>query len=380
MIEQLFIGQLEKLYIPYLKNVVLGHPFEPIVLRGGKTKPATTAELHQLTKIFQANEKMLHNKGWLIEWEEWTSKKLGRQQWPATIKIVTEDDYLHLIGKEKEVGRFKDQLRQLLNWKPPIRNWLAGKPQLVLQLQEIWPGICSVVDYLMTHPVNGHYLRSIPVGVHTKFIEQNKKIIYSILHHLQPERFPSLDIDFEDALFLEKKPFLFPVRWLDEELSDQLTAGMRYFSVPAAYLQKQTWPVDSVIIVENETNLFLLPSMRDTVAICSYGKALHLLKEIGFLHHARLYYWGDMDEQGFVMLNDIRGYYDHIVSLFMDDATLTYHQAELTIKDKTYKKKALSLLQPHEHMAYERLIEQNQWLEQERMQQAYVQEQLRKLK
>ena len=42
MIEQLFIAQLEKQYIPYLKNKVLGGSFQPIVLRGGKNKPETT--------------------------------------------------------------------------------------------------------------------------------------------------------------------------------------------------------------------------------------------------------------------------------------------------------------------------------------------------
>jgi hypothetical protein len=379
MIDQLFIAQLEKQYIPYLKNKVLGDSFQPIVLRGGKNKPETTAALHQLIKLFQDHEKHQHNKGWLIEWETWTSKKLGSQQWPSTIKVTTEEDFLYLIKKEKEIASFDKQLEQLLKWNPEIRSWLANKPKLVLELQIAWPGICSVVDHLLKYDVANHYIRSIPVPVHTKFIEQYKKIIHSILHHLNKERFPSSEADLEEALLLKKKPFLFPVRWLDENLSEQFTAGMQIFAVPVSYLKNQRWPVEKVILVENETNLYLLPSLPGTISICSYGKALHLLKEIGFLHHARLYYWGDMDEQGFNMLNDIRYYYNHAISLFMDDKTLSHHQAELDIRTIPYKKKELSLLQPHERSAYELLLVNNQWLEQERLQQAYVQEQLKKI-
>jgi hypothetical protein len=178
---------------------------------------------------------------------------------------------------------------------------------------------------------------------------------------------------------LKKKPFLFPVRWLDENLSARHTAGMQIFAAPVSYLQNQPWSVERVMLVENETNLYLLPPLPSTLAICSYGKALHLLKEIDFLHHSRLYYWGDMDEQGFNMLNDIRYYYSHTISLFMDYETLSHHQAELDTRAIPYKKKELSLLQPHERSAYERLLIKNQWLEQERLQQAYVQEQLRKI-
>lgn len=373
MIDQLYITQLEKQYLQYIKSIVQEEPFQPIVLRGGKNKPSTTAELHQLIRLFQSNEKSQHNKGWIIEWEDWISKKLGKQQWPSAIQVATEEDFLYLIKKEREAAVFKKQLARLIHWNPAIRPWLANRPRLVLELKEAWEGICSVVDYLLQHEVKGHYLRSIPVPVHTKFMEYNKKIIHSIIHHLNSKRFSSTDTDLEEVLLLNKKPFLFTVRWLDENLPIKYSSGMNLFAAPTSYLQQQTWKVERVILVENETNLYLFPSLPSILVICSFGKALHLLKEIDFLHHTRLYYWGDMDEQGFAMLNDMRIYYNHVISLFMDDVTLMHHQKQLETKAVPYKKKELSLLQPHEHRAYELLLSSNQWLEQERLQQSYVQ-------
>lgn len=377
MTGHIYITQLEKYYPAYLKGIIQGLPFQPIVLRGGKNKPDTTVALHEQIRIFQANEKRENKNGWTIEWEEWVSKKLGRQQWPAVVTVTTEDDLLFLLRKEKEILAFNDQLKGLLQWRPAIKDWLANKPALVLELTRSWSGICAVVDYLLLNDVKDHYLRSVPVPVHTKFIEQHKKLIHSILHFLNAERFSSLDVDLEEALLLNRKPFFFTMRWLDDNLARKFTAGMNLFAVPVNYLKNQLWDVERVILVENTTNLYLFPSIPGTLVICSYGKAMYLLKEISFLHKTQLYYWGDLDEDGFDMLNAIRGYYDHIISLFMDDSTITFHQAELTTKPMLYRKKELTLLHPHENRAYQLLLLNNQWLEQERLNQSYVQEGLK---
>jgi hypothetical protein len=376
MIRDQYIGYLEKQYMPYLQTIIRGVPFQPIVLRGGKNKPATTPELHEAIRQFQQNEKTPQRKGWSITWQEWTSKKFGKQQWPSAISVTTEEDFLYLIRKESETRAFKDQLQQLLQWQPAIRDWLARKPQMVLELRPSWPGICAVVDYLLNNEVAGSYLRSIPVPVHTKFIEQHKKTIYSILVHLNPGRFPDKELPLEDALQIQKKPFFFIARWLDKAFSEQFTAGMDIFAVPPSYLQQQHWHPERILLVENETNLYLLPPVPRTLAICSFGKALHLLKSIPFFRHTQLYYWGDMDEAGFAMLQDIRQYFGHACSLFMDEDTLLHHRSEVETKTNRYKGKDLPLLHPHEKKAYEMLLQHNWWLEQEKLQQSFVQETL----
>ena len=378
MTGHIYITQLEKYYSSYLKGIIHGLPFQPIVLRGGKSKPDTTVALHEQIRIFQAFEKKENIKGWTIEWEEWISKKLGRQQWPAAITVNTEEDLLFLLKKEKEALAFNEQLKLLLQWRPAIKDWLVNKPALVLELGSSWAGIFAVVDYLVNHDVSNYYLRSIPVPVHTKFIEQHKRIIYSMLHFLQSDQFPLPDTDLEEALRLNRKPFLFTVRWLDDNLAVRFTAGINLLAVSVQYLEQQVWRIERVILVENATNLYLFPAIPGTLVICSNGKALHLLKEIPFLQNTALYYWGDLDEDGFVMLNAIRSYYNHITSLFMDDITIICHQAELTVKGISYRKKELGLLQPYENSAYQLLLPGNLWLEQEKLHQSYIQAGLKK--
>lgn len=40
-----------------------------------------------------------------------------------------------------------------------------------------------------------------------------------------------------------------------------------------------------------------------------------------FLPHAQLYYWGDLDAQGFEILSQFRGYFPQAQSLLMDSET-----------------------------------------------------------
>ena len=57
MTDNVYFLQLGKSYKSYLKNIIAGEPFRPIILRGGKNKPATTAELHKAITLFQQYEK-----------------------------------------------------------------------------------------------------------------------------------------------------------------------------------------------------------------------------------------------------------------------------------------------------------------------------------
>lgn len=84
-----FTPQLFKAYDQYLRAYISGTGFEKIQLRGGKQRPAITADLHEAIRYFSSYEKSGDKKGWTIEWESWKSKRLGVQQWPAVFSIDT---------------------------------------------------------------------------------------------------------------------------------------------------------------------------------------------------------------------------------------------------------------------------------------------------
>ncbi len=368
----IFQSQLFKAYDQYLKSYILGSPFERITLRGGKKRPGSTAELHVSIRYYCSLEKSADRNGWTIEWESWDSKKLGHQKWPASINITSPEDLLFLTDKSAEFSVFSKTLAFILSEKPVLSQWLATSPQLVLDYREEWPGIFSVTDYLINNELSHYYLRNVPVPVHTKFIEKNKQLIRSLLQFLQPTLFEQPDQSFEEALGIKQKPYLFTLRWLDMEAAKVNLHGIEVFGLSVEELRKQLWQPDEIWVVENETALYMLPDIKNGLVIWSRGKALSLLTSIPMFTTTNLYYWGDLDEDGFSMLNDFRAMYPKVQSRFMDIACITTHQPYLDIQPRIYRRDKLEQLTSDEHEAFDLLEQKNGRLEQERILQSYV--------
>jgi len=372
MIDKSYRLQLHRAYKILLRKIIREEPFYPIQLRGGRNKPTTTTELHTITESFLRFEKKEGRPGWLIEWEPWQSRKLGNQRWPVSVSVQTEADLLFILDKSEELALFRLQLQQLLQWNHHIAGWLAAQPMAVLEWRSRWKNICAVLDYLLQHDVANYYIRSIPVPVHTKFIEQNESVFLSLLKHFQPGRFADNPISLQQALNLRQKPPLYPIRWLDPSLANLNTAGIEILALTPDTLRNVSWTIDEIWLVENETNLLLLPPRKNALAVFSKGYALHALKEIPILNRARLFYWGDLDEDGFIMLDQFRKYYPHARSIFMDKETIFFHRHEMDRVPFRLNRSNLELL-PYEAEAYQFLLTHQGRIEQEKLQQDYMQ-------
>lgn len=371
---EIFRNQLSNAYNQYLSNYILGNPYQKIMLRGGKQRPATTAALHEAVRFYCSLEKTTDRKGWTIEWESWKSKKLGTQQWPAAISIDSVEDLLYLTEKQQEFDEFTKTLRFILQQEPALSKWLAEKPERVLEYKEEWPGLFAVIDFLLANDVSEFYLRNIPVPVHTKFIETYKTIIWSILSFINPERFSINGQSFEQTIGVKPKPFLFTLRWLDRSMAESHANGIAVMGLAVEELRQLNWQPRAVWVVENETALYMLPENAGGLAIWSRGKALSLLNDIPMFNNTSLYYWGDLDEDGYAMLNDFRGLYPHVQSRFMDMACVNTHLPYLDIQPRMYRLKQLGQLTNKEQEAFDWLVKKNGRLEQERVLQSYVNE------
>jgi len=378
MNDDIFIRQLENKYPDFLRSVIREEPFVSIRLRGGRQKPGSTEELYKITGVFQAREKKEDRPGWTIEWKTWNTKRLGNQVWPETITVLTEEDYLYLINKEAEVLTFRSILERLLKWKPLIRDWLAENPLLVLKQESNWKGICATVDFLLHHDASAYYIRTLPIPVHSKFVEQNKPVIQSLLAFLDPYRFPRDGRDLEDIVSLMQLPHLYPIRWLDGSLPSVYTAGLEILALPYQKLLKTYWPVKEIWVVENETNLYLLPSRVGALAIFARGKALNKLKNIPFFASARIFYWGDLDEDGFEMLDQFRSHYPNTQSILMDEKTVLHHQDYIhPVPFRRHRN--FDNFTPGETAAYQHLWRAQGRVEQEKLEQQYVQQYIRNI-
>jgi hypothetical protein len=375
MSKGLYIPQLEKKYNKYLKDIIAGNAFEPIILYVKKSEAKNYAEFHEWLSSLTIYQKKDHKKGW--ELNRWTAvsreqkKFMNDQVWPRVIEVNTEEDFLFLIDKKTHSLQFKAQLAQLLNWNAGIRAFLLNRPDRILKLKDVWKNIFAVIDYLLLNDVSDHYKRSIPIPVHSKFLEKHESIVLELLHFLHPEKFLR-GKDLEAALSLKIKPYLFKMRWLDKELAGKNSAGMDVLAASTPYLQTVNWHISRIIFVENETNLYLLPPMPDTLAIFSSGKALHLLKEISLFSNTNIIYWGDLDEDGFMMLNSMRKHYSHVKSIFMDEETVEHHFTEIGQQPHRYKNDHPDMLTASEKNAFDKIKTINGRIEQERLQQSYV--------
>jgi len=378
MNDPFFIKQLSSKYQDHLRRVILGIPYDPILLRGGKQKPESTTALHSAVESFQKYEKKADRPGWTIEWKAWKTRKLGNQLWPESVTVETEEDLLFLLDKQEELSRFRSLVDQLLSWNPAIRPWLAEVPLRVLEHGVAWPAIRLVIDFFLRHDVSAYYIRSLPIPVHSKFIEQNELIIYSLLSFLSPERFPKTARRLDEAAGLRQLPFLYPIRWLDKMLSQQYAAGLDILALPYLTLQKSNWIIPEVWIVENQTNLYLLPERKNALAVFVKGKALHNLQNMPFLRKAKIFYWGDLDEDGFEMLDSFRQYYPQTVSVLMDERTVVYHRQFIHPVPFRRNRTEMTLF-PLEKAAYLLLWRHQGRIEQEKLEQLFVQQYIKQI-
>lgn len=366
-------GKALRKYPEYLRSVIQGTSLFPLQIPADKKGATDFATLHKELEALISASKARTGYGYSLEYKRVLTRKHVEQDAISAIYFEREADYLKFLNKVAQAEEFKQTLTQLLQWRPAIKDWLLRQsPDVIFQYKDSWRSICSVVDYLLEHDVAGHYLRTIPVPVHTKFIQRFSAIIYSLLKFLHPERFTKEDLTLDESLGLQKKPHLFMLRWLDKDYCQQFSAGMDIFGVTVEHLKGVSWPVRKIMLVENETNLFLLPAMPGSFGLACGGGALHLLKEIPLFNDSSLYYWGDLDEKGFVLLHDMRGYYPHVKSLLMEDEVVSFHQEEMGKQPKPYRDHEMPALTAAERRAYVFLSAHQGRIEQEKLNQAFI--------
>jgi len=265
--------------------------------------------------------------GYEIEWRTVKHRVHGRNRIPTAVVIPTQDDALRLIGKTRAVERFDSLSKATLARFPALAERLARKPLTLLEHADEWNSILAVLDYFSTHPRTGLYLRQLDIqGVDSKFIEARRGLIGELLDCVLPEQ--AIDTNatgvkgFNCRYGLKEAPPLIRCRLLDAAL---YIHGLSDLSIPPEQFASLQLPVKRVFITENKINGLAFPDVRDALVIFGLGYGLDRLKEIAWLHHVSLHYWGDIDTHGFAILNRLRASFPDAASLLMDRETLMAH-------------------------------------------------------
>lgn len=370
-------SKAENRYIRYLQDVASGADFERIVIPCNK-KPSDDfavyqAELNDITD----NSKERRGYGYTVIWQTVRHKKLGEQDLPKEIAFDTEADFLKFIRKEAEARQFKHDVSSILSAFPVLAGWVKAHPLKVVANSAAWPGLLKVLRYFSLNPRPCMYIRELPIEVHTKFVEQNMGILRELLDIVIAGHINTDEKRFEPRFSLKYDEELIRVRFLDDSLALSCAAGLKDISLPVSQFCAVSWKVQSVFIVENKVNFLTFPPVTNALIIWGHGYGVASLKAASFLAGTPLYYWGDLDAQGFEILSQFRGYFPQTRSILMDSATFTrFFEND---EGKPSKVSADLNLTDEENSIYQTIKANNWRLEQEKIPQSYVVEYIKEL-
>lgn len=190
----------------------------------------------------------------------------------------------------------------------------AGTLKRVVALSETdLDALGRVLDWLAEHSdVSGWSARQLPIPrVHTKWLDTHRSLIRDLTGR---------DLDSE----LRQRPTAVHLTYVDPDhlakerrRHDAWTAGDRH---------GLAYPPHTVVVVENRDCRIFFPPLEGTVVVEGGGAAATaLVAEIPWVRSAeRVVYWGDMDAEGYAILDRFRAAMPtRVESIFMDSVTMS---------------------------------------------------------
>ena len=266
---------------------------------------------------------------------------------------------------------------------PELQQWICRNPLQVAENHGSWPDLIKVCRYFINHPQPDLYIRELPIAVHTKFVEQNKKVLRSLLEELLPAaQLESVEAGqnyaFEKRFSLKYPESLIRLRILDPDIQKKYGFQTADMSVVISDFNRLQLGTPRCFITENMLPFLTLPPLTNSIAILGEGYALSRLRNAAWLLQCPIFYWGDMDIDGFTMLSQMRSHFPQTQSVMMNPQTYERFQS-FAVKVDVRNAEAIAHLTPEEQALYTCLAQQQQRLEQERISQGHVNQLLQNL-
>lgn len=298
----------------------------------------------------------LKQSSFKIEFQSISYRSLGTQSIPKVL-ILKQDEFLKQLSNQKEFKRHIKLIQKSLNTFANLEPLLKEKPQLLMENDKVWEQLLIVCDYFITHPMPNLYIRELDIeGIDTKFIENHKKILDTLLCVLldqEPTRLAQNGFEKRYGLKYDLPTIRF--RILDESL---YVGGLSDISLPLNEFTSLNIDCSRVFITENKINGLSFPNIKNAMVIFGLGYGVESLKNVKWLENRELIYWGDIDTHGFAILSQIRGYFSHIESMLMSDEVIEKFR-HLAVKESLSKRflGELNNLTQEEYEVFEKLKE-----------------------
>ena len=339
------------------------------------------------------------------------TRSKGMQTVIEKILFETEVDFLRFIQKETEACNFKTNLERIktqclkLDAADIWYDWTAKHISVLTEAfdAQYWEQLFLCADWFIHHSPCGLYLREIPLPVHTKFIEQNRALIFSLYCALKksgtaepvlceaipPEPVFAEPKNIAEAVYAEwgvrtAPPFV-RFRLLDDAIGVTIageTLEIGEMQIPLeSFAALRFDSADTVFVVENLLVYLTFPAIPKGLCIFGSGFAAVQLHCNIHLRQKKLYYFGDIDEHGFEILSEFRAIFPDVTSFCMDSTTYQTF-AQFAVPGKSSKRNSADLCLTAEELALSRYLREHpkcNRLEQERIPQDFIKERLASL-
>lgn len=260
-----------------------------------------------------------------VEWgvKHWSS--VGSQRVPIRCTLRGADAIARFAGLQifRSWRRLSDRakaLRDRFGDGDPLRAAILKHGTAIERLEEQdFMLLLQTLKWLQQHPASGYWLRQLPVpGLHTKWLGARRAVVEA-LHTA---------ITGEPKLGLLDPPERVRLRFLDPA---QRPGGIVDITAPVDELTRLDASPSTVFVFENLESVLAMPDWPGAVAVHGGGYAL-TMRHIPWVRRARLVYWGDIDADGFAILNRLRSNGIEASSVLMNASTLRQYQ-HLSVPD-----------------------------------------------
>lgn len=306
-----------------LAGVATGEPAFPLRVRIGRP---TSGEL---------SDRLADVRAWVagldaigagrLEYKESRTRLLGPNQLPAALVLDVVDDAASLVdGAPAQLAAFRGLVAATAARRPELLAVLAKRPFDAVGAAGVWDRLLDVVDWLGEHPNPQCYLRQVDLpGVHTKLIEGHARLLAVLCEVACPHTVIDPDaFVFERRFGFRSKPRLVRFRVLDPSLRLSATDVDGDYTLTAADFSQLRLDVHDVFVVENEVTFLAFPKRPAAICVWGAGSGLEHLAMAPWLAQRRVTYWGDLDTQGFAILQQLRAALPATRSMLMDRSTL----------------------------------------------------------
>lgn len=353
----------ENKYCAYLQSIVEESSFFPLIITGNKKPSENTVVFEKELSALIKSSKEKKGYGYTIEYQMVKTKQHGRQDIPMCISFQSESDYLKFIHKENETLKFRNDIRNIFRSFHELKDWVYKYPNKIIENN--WDDLLKVCTYFKNNPKSYLYIRELPIQVHTKFIEHNKSVIKELLDIIIAEHVNKEEKQFERRFNLKYDETLVRFRILDKTISRKQFSGIVDLSIPISQFQYFNLPIQTVYVVENKMNMLTFPNKESSIVVWGHGFGVDVMKDVEWLNTKRIYYWGDLDAQGFQILSELRSHFDHVESFLMDRETFNkYFEGDKGTETNVEKELCLTI---EETDMFKYLKENNYRLEQEKI-------------